>query len=79
MVAYWWRSGGLLVEMWRGLLVEMWWLIGGDVVAHFSICGGSLLEICGSFLDMWWLIVGDLVAHLWIYGGSFVDMWWFIC
>ena len=44
---YWWRWGGLLVDMcglieckgywWRcgGPLVEMWWLIGRDVVAHW--------------------------------------------
>ena len=46
-MVHWWICGGSLVEM--------WWLIAGDVVAHWWICDGSLVEI-------WWLIAGYVVA-----------------
>ena len=36
---------------------EMWWLIGEDVAAHWSRCGGSCM------VKMWWLIGEDVVAH----------------
>ena len=59
VVAYWWRCGASLLEM--------WWLIVGDVEAHCWRCGGSLLE-------MWWLIVGDVVDHCWEWGGSLLEI-----
>ena len=40
VLANWWRCSGSLDDVmahWRrcgGSLVEMWWLIGGDVAAH---------------------------------------------
>jgi hypothetical protein len=35
---------------------EVWWLSGGDVVAQWWRCGGSVEE-------MWWLSEGDVVAQ----------------
>jgi hypothetical protein len=49
--------------------VGLWWLIGGDVVAQWWGCGGSLV-------GLWWLIGGAVVAHWWGCGGSLVGMWW---
>ena len=49
VVAYWWRCGGLLVEM--------WWLMGGDVVAYWWRCDVLSVELwllrgmkCGGLL-----------------------------
>ena len=52
--------GDVVADSWRcvGWLL-MCWLIGGDVVDHLRICGGS-------FADMWWLIGGYVVAHWWM-------------
>ena len=45
----------------------MWWLIGVYVVAHWCICGGSLVY-------MWWLIGVYVVAHWWKCDGSLADL-----
>ena len=50
VMAYWWKCGGLLVEM--------CWLIGGNVVAFWWKYVGLLVEIC-------WLIGGNVLAYWW--------------
>ena len=40
-------------------LLEMWWLIAGDVVAYCWRFEGLLME-------MWWTIGGDGVVYWWI-------------
>ena len=47
------------------------WLIGGDAVAHWRRCGGSLKE-------MRWFIGGDAVDHWRRCGGLFEEMRWII-
>ena len=69
-----WRCGGF------GSLLDMWWLMAGDVMAHCWRCGGSLLEMWWLMLEMWWPIAGDEVAHCWRCdgSGSLLEMWWLI-
>ena len=55
-----------MAHCWKGgdSLLDMCWLIVGDVVAHCWKCGG-------------WLIVRNGVAHCWmIFSDSFFDMRW---
>ena len=53
MVAHCRRRGGSLGRC-VGSLLEMWWLIVGDVVAHWEdVHGGSLGRCGGSLLEIW--------------------------
>ena len=84
MVRPWWRYGGSLIEM--------WWLLYGDVVAHWWRCDSSLMKLwwllygdmvaswwrCGGSLEMWWLLYREKVATLRRFGGFLMEMWWLL-
>ena len=65
----WWFIGKEV----GGSLVEMWWLISGDVVAHWYRFGGALVGM------LWLIIGGDVVAHYWWRCGGSLQGWGCSC